>query len=387
MRILFYLPTPGGMTGAPRRLLTLAAGLKALGASPIIVSEPGVPLLHAAEKAGLKTLPLPLGGLLNLRQGALFGGGLRFRLRVAAALLRQQLHFHGAVRAANADVVWLRGSKGVAFGGLGLLLTRRPLIWDVDYELPSRGPVRLLHRLGLILARRVVLQHDASTAVFGSTLAARHCAKLKVLTPGIDVDSLKQLRESSPPRAADGRLHLLQVGTLCDRKNQSFTLDVLRRLPQETLERVELSFAGAPHGQEYEPALRRKLDELGLGDRVRFLGWRDDVHALMLRSDLLIMPSRDEGVPNTVQEAMALGLPVLASDRGGIPDVLEHGSTGWVLPLDDPGPWASILDRFVKETRILDSVAARAQAHAWSHFDTAAWCRRYLGLIEEACGR
>lgn len=386
MKLLLYLPTPGGMTGAPRRLLVLACGLRDLGVTPVLATEPGTPLMAAAREAGVETIPLPPVGVLALREGALFGGGPLFRLRVAAALLRQQLRFRRAVRRTRADVVWMRGSKSIAFAGLGVLLSRRPLIWDVDYELPSRGVVRLLHRAGLALARRVVFQHDAAREIFGDRLAQHHAAKMRVLTPGIDLAFLRAARDrrAPPPRTRDGRFRILQVGTLCDRKNQAFLIEVLHRLPPGLRQRVELRFAGGTHSAAYERTLRDRVAAYGLADQVHFLGWRDDVHALMLESDLLAMPSKSEGVPNTVQEAMVLGLPVLGSDCGGIPEVLAHERTGWVLPLGDPAPWAGTLAGIIEAPEVSARVRAEAQAHAEQNFGTEAWCRRYLGVIEDA---
>lgn len=385
MRLLLYLPTPGGLTGAPRRLLTLACGLRDLGATPIIATEPGTPLMQAAREAGIETVVLSPVGVLALREGALFGGGPLFRLRVAGALLGQQLRFRRAVRQSGVDAVWLRGSKSVAFAGLGVLLSRRPLIWDVDYELPSRGVVRLLHRAGLALARRVVFQHDAANEIFGDSLAQRHAAKMRVLTPGIDLAALSAVRERNARTQVNGngRFRILQVGTLCDRKNQAFLIEVLHRLPPELRQRVELRFAGGTHSAAYEHALRDQVAAYGLTDQVHFLGWRDDVHALMLESDLLAMPSKSEGVPNTVQEAMVLGLPVLGSDCGGIPEVISNGRTGWFRSLDEPDAWVETLTRIIEAPEDYASAKAAAQIYAERNFGIEAWCGRYLSVIRE----
>ena len=386
MKILLYLPTPGGMTGAPRRLLALACGLRDLGVIPIIATEPGTPLMAAARKAGIESVDLSPVAVLAMRKGALFGGGPLFRLRVALALLRQQLRVRHTLREARADVVWLRASKSIAFAGLGVLLARRPLVWDIDGELPSRGVVRLLHHAGLALARRVVFQHDAAREIFGDRLAQRHAAKLRVLTPGIDMETLGAARDrrAVEPLAEEGRFRVLQVGTLCDRKNQAFLIEALHRLPPAIRQRVELRFVGGTHSAAYERALRDQAAAYGLTAQVHFLGWRDDVHSLMQDSDLLAMPSKSEGVPNTVQEAMVLGLPVLGSDRGGIPDVLIHEKTGWVLPLGDPAPWARTLATIADDTHARAEVAASARSHAEQHFGTDVWSRRYLGILREA---
>lgn len=386
MKVLFYLTTPGGLTGAPRRLLTLARGLKRIGLSPVIAGESESELFRAAQCEDLQTIILEPPEILKLRGGALFGGGFLFRIRVMTGLLRQQLRFLTAVRASHADVIWIRASKGIAFAGLGVLLSRKPLVWDIDFELPSRGAVRILHRLGLWLATYVVFQHNAAPEIFGKDLADRYRSKMRVLPPGIELESLMVHRDAHPnsgPRSSEV-FHLLQVGTICDRKNQSFLIEVLDRLPPDLRGRARLSLVGGSQQPEYERELRHRLLVCGLEKNVFFLGWRDDVHALMLDSDLLVMPSRDEGVPNAVQEAMALGLPVLGSDRGGIPEVLDHGKTGWVLPIDDPARWTETIGRLIKDPETLARVGESARVHAETHFANDAWCSRYLQVFEEA---
>ncbi|MCC5983387.1 MAG: glycosyltransferase family 4 protein [Rhodobacteraceae bacterium] len=386
MRILLYLPGAGALTGAPRRLLILASGIRELGAVPILVTEPDTALMQAANKAGIETAPLSLTGVLAMREKALFGGGLIFRLRIASALVEHNLRFCRVVRSARGDVVWMRSSKSIAFAAPGAVLSRRPLIWDVGYELPSSGAVRLLHRLGLALARCVVFQHDAARNLFGSRLAQRHEEKFRILTPGIDMAALlaARARVLTEPRKAQDRFRILQVGTIGDRKNQAFLIEALHHLPDHMRQQIELRLVGGTYSSSYERALQDKVAAYGLTDQVRFLGWRDDVHALMLDSDLLVMPSKDEGVPNAVQEAMALGLPVLGSDRGGIPEVLDHGKTGWVLPIDDPARWTETIGRLIKEPETLARVGESARVHAETHFANDAWCARYLQVFEEA---
>src|SRR5699024_9271849 len=145
----------------------------------------------------------------------------------------QNLGVTRKLRKHGADVVWIRGSKGIAFAGLGALLSRRPLVWEVDYELPSRGAVRWLHRFGLWAAKRVVLQYStAPDAIFGPDLAARHRHKLQTIIPGIDQPSLEPFRAKRMVKESwEGTpFVILQVGTICDRKNQQLLIDALVRV-------------------------------------------------------------------------------------------------------------------------------------------------------------
>lgn len=91
--------------------------------------------------------------------------------------------------------------------------------------------------------------------------------------------------------------------------------------------------------------LRREVASRGLGDRVQFLGERSDVPALLASSDLFVLPSRSEAFPNGVLEAMAVGLPVVATRVGGVPELVESDVNGLLVEPDRPDSMAAaVLD-------------------------------------------
>ncbi|OOC09618.1 hypothetical protein B1A74_10115 [Thioalkalivibrio halophilus] len=384
MRLFAYMPTPGGLTGAPRRLLTLASVLREQGVEMCIATQRDSDLFRAAEEQGLDTVEVEPVGVLRQRHGALFGGNAVFRLKALFSLLVQNLGIARKIRKHGADVVWIRGSKGIAFAGLGALVSRRPLVWDVDYELPSRGVVRWLHRLGLWAAKRVVFQYSAAPdAIFGLELAARYRQKFRTIIPGIDLPSLEPFRAKrmARERREGDPFVILQVGTICDRKNQVTIIEALRSLQINNVHGDwELWLV---YDEIQDRVVPVRVSGYGLEPNVMFLGWRDDVKALMVEADILVMPSRDEGVPNAVQEAMAIGVPVLASEAGGMPEIIRDGQTGWILGMDDAEAWAERIKRCALDRSACKSVGDAASTYALEHLGTAQWGQSYARLVEE----
>ena len=76
---------------------------------------------------------------------------------------------------------------------------------------------------------------------------------------------------------------------------------------------------------------------MGIADNVRFLGWRSDVNKIMGCFDIFVLPSMNEGMGRVLVEAMAAGLPIVASRVGGIPDLVKHGENGLLVPPADAG--------------------------------------------------
>lgn len=385
MKVLLYLPTPGGLTGAPRRLLTLAKVLHEHGFDVCVACDAQSELSLAAKELKLEVQEISPIGVLKRRGGALFGGGLFFKLFAALSLLLQNLVFCLKVRSSHADVIWIRASKGIAFAGLGAILSRRPLVWDVDYELPSQGAVRWLHRFGLWASKAVVFQYRAAPdGIFGQSLADHYRYKFHPIIPGIDLSSLAssvELRDKNA-HSKKGEFVVLQVGTVCDRKNQMFLLDALEQIPFEDLPcKIRVRLAGGLSDEAYVEQVKARIQGAGLESVVELLGWRTDVHSLMAESDLLVMPSKDEGVPNTVQEAMYLGLPVLVSDNGGMPEIVKDEETGWVLPLKSPSDWSHRIRRCVYDAEACKSVGAAASMYAGDEFSTDKWGQLYSDII------
>lgn len=107
--------------------------------------------------------------------------------------------------------------------------------------------------------------------------------------------------------------------------------------------------------------LEREALALGIEDRMHVLGVRRDVPSLLHSVDLFVFPSRTEGLPNALLEAMAAGLPIITTDVPGCRDLIDDGQTGLIVPRDDTSALAGAIDRLLRD----DDLAARlgAQAH------------------------
>ena len=95
--------------------------------------------------------------------------------------------------------------------------------------------------------------------------------------------------------------------------------------------------------------LERKAYELGINTNMRFLGWRNDVTRVISIYDIFVFPSLNEGMGRVLVEAMALGKPVVASNVGGIPDLVTHGKTGFLVPPKNPGQLAKYIQILIED--------------------------------------
>ena len=126
---------------------------------------------------------------------------------------------------------------------------------------------------------------------------------------------------------------------------------------------------------------------LGIGPRVRFLGERTDVPLLLKGMDLFVLPSIAEGISNTILEAMATGLPVIATRVGGNPELVEDGITGALVPAQDRAALAGVLAAYLRDSGRRAAHGAAGRRRATGHFDLGRMATDYRQLYLDLARR
>jgi glycosyltransferase involved in cell wall biosynthesis len=207
-----------------------------------------------------------------------------------------------------------------------------------------KWPVSVVHGwLAKSVTRTIALSDHVArfTAEHGRVPAER----ITRIYYGVDAERLAPRRRRSEVRAelglAEDARVLICVGRLAAQKDHPTLLAALAELPPE----VQLLIVGGDPFGDGETRLAALADTLGLGGRARFLGIRHDVPDLLGASDLFVLPSLWEGLGLVFLEAMAARLPLVASNVSAIPEVVDDGTTGWLVPPGDPDALARAVSR------------------------------------------
>jgi glycosyltransferase involved in cell wall biosynthesis len=175
-------------------------------------------------------------------------------------------------------------------------------------------------------------------------------AKIRVVNSSIDPARFADARRRRAEVGAEARREIGipagavvigNVAALAGHKAHGDLLDAMPRVLKE-LEAARLVIAG--DGEE-RAALERRAVDLGIAERVHFLGFRKDVPRLLAAFDLFAISSRLEGFCNSVLEAFAAGVPVVATNAGGLPEMVKDGETGLLTPVADPPAMAAAIVR------------------------------------------
>jgi len=235
----------------------------------------------------------------------------------------------------------------------------------VDH-LPVGGAIPRLRRYGRrLLARRL----DAHVAV--GERAAREVEQLVGLPAGSVLAVPNGVPAELPdpaPRLAPGTV-IGSLGRLTDQKDYAALVRVLPRL-----DGVTLALVG--DGPE-RPALERLAAELGVADRLTITGWIDEARRSLPALDVFVLPSRWEGMPLVILEAMHAGVPVVATDVGSVAEAVADGETGFVVAPGDGDALADRLGRLVADPDLRRTLGDRGRAVAAERFSATAMAGRY----------
>lgn len=363
LRIL-HLNDQHGWRGGEQQTLTLMIGLRARGHEVLLAAQPGSVLADRARGAGIDVVEIAT-------RGEVPPGAIR-RLRRTNATWRPHLvhchtshsHMHGLLACVGNRTVKLIVSRRVDFS-----IHKAPLrlaLWKyrtrVDRYIAISQAVR-----------RVLVQDGVEGERIGVVLSGLDPARAERTAPA-DLACEFALAPDSPA--------IVTVAALVGHKGHRFLVDavpeILRAHPG-----ARFIFVGAG---PLEDALRRQARERGVADAILFAGFRDDFLAIAAAADVYVMPSHLEGLNTSVIDAMFFARPIVVTDAGGLPELVQDGVTGRVVPKENPPALAHAIVDVLHDA--VGSAARGAAARAWALQHVTADCmvegtlREYDGVLE-----
>lgn len=299
-----------------------------------------------------------------------------------AAFARALVAFAAALLLRRPDVVHLHTASYGSFVRKAVLaalarLARVPVVLHVhgaEFHLfHDRAPAPL----------RAVIRATLTGSAAVVALGDRWAERLRRIAPGARItvvpNSVTPVGPAVEPAPGEP-VHVVFLGEIGDRKGTFTLLDAWAKVVVEATGPVRLTVAG---DGEVDRAHRR-IAELGLAGSVTVHRWLApaDVARLLRTAQVLALPSRDEGQPMAVLEGMANGLCVVASDVGGLPDLLDGGA-GVQVPPDDPAALAAALRAVVDDPAERARIGGRGLQRVRDSFDTAVVWRRIDSLYRE----
>lgn len=378
MRILFYSHT-GQVSGAERVLLMILSQLGRDRFDSLVVCPEQGPLQEMVNELGV-----PLESVAGL--------DARFTWRVDD-LARYCKSFFGVIRQLRRRVVDNKPdllhansirSGLVATAATAGLGTR--VVWHLHDLLPRHPLSTAIRALASLSTRtRMIAVSEAVGRNFRGRFSRLLKDRVTVILNSIDLDKFqpdatarRRIRRELRFRATDIAIGI--VGQVTPRKGQ---LELLRAFagtltsaPNSILLIVGVPMFNRDH--EYLELLKRTTAELGIGKKVRILGARSDVGAIMRTLDLLVVNSSAEPFGLVIPEAMACGTPVLAPAVDGIPEIITHGENGWLMPANDEAALTEAILHLQCRPDLRERLAERGEQHVSARFSIGRYMTELL---------
>ncbi len=251
---------------------------------------------------------------------------------------------------------------------------RRPATMTTEHSLWNKMaiPLRALNRATIRRDGAVIAVSQATQEALPRSVRAQS----HVVVHGVDLARAEELLEDrgrireqvrSELGIEDPDLVILTVANLRAEKGYDVLLDTTRLLADHGVAASVVSVGAGPLDTE----LRAKHQELHLGERFLFLGARGDVSRLLVGADIFVLASHHEGMPVVLMEATSVGLPIVATAVGGIPQVITDGRNGLLVPPGRPTALAEALERLVDDAELRQRLG-RAAKETSEVFDVAA---------------
>jgi glycosyltransferase involved in cell wall biosynthesis len=364
----------GLIAGAERSLLAHVEALDRARFEPCAICPPG-PLTDLLRQQGVQAHNFPLRRFHRTRNPFRLMLCATQVLAVARQIAREWPGPPPDLVHSNSTTAHLYGAQVARRWGV-------PCVWHVRDLVP-------LGVIGWWLARR-------SDAIIATSQAVARCVgagaagKVRVIPNGIALDSCAVSRPADQVRAefCVGASPLVAaVGQIVPWKRHDVFLRAFAAVVERRPDAVAVIVGDDLFGDnmQYKTRIRELVRGLGLEERVRFLGWRDDVQTILNACDLLAVPSQAEPFGRVALEAMIAGKPVVGTRAGGLPDVVAEDETGLLVPPGDPAALGAAMLRVLSEPALAKRMGEAGRERAHKLFDARTATRSveqlYLTLL------
>lgn len=353
-----------GWGGQERRIFSEMQGMRERGHRVLLATRPGCLLARRAEDVGLPVIFFPFSGKFDL------GTVLGLRSFIGEQRI-DVVNTHSGIDS------WVAG-MAARLAGVGLVRTRH-------LNLPLK---RSWHNFVHYLPHRIVTCGQATLENLRDK-EGFPASQLVSIPTGIDFTQFRPCRTRHEVRtelglsedAAQTHFVILMAAVIRAVKRHEVAIESFASFHQIHPDSILLLAGEGPMRAQVEAMCLCR----GISDAVHFLGHREDIPDLMMASDALILTSRSEGVPQVVTQALGLGLPVIATAVGGVPELIIDNKTGLLVAAENPAQTSAAMCRLYDEPQLRERLSATGRTHALTYFSQNVMLDTTEALYAEIC--
>ena len=347
-----------GAGGQERRILSESVGMQKRGHRVTVATGENCWIAAEARRLGIAVEICPMRGKADFKA-----------IRALVDFCRRE----------QVDIIHTHSGIDSWIGGIAAKLARVPAVRTRHLFLPLKyNPINFVHYLfdrffALGETMRLMLVKDCG-------FPSKHVVNIPT---GIDFSAFVPQYSRQEMRSAlnveDCAFVVLTVAVIRGVKRHDVALRAFKILRSQLPDSIYLIAGEGPMRRDME----RLSSELGIAGAVRFLGHRTDVADLLQAADVMLLTSRSEAQSQALTQSIGLGLPVVATAVGGVPEVVLHEKTGLLVPPDDPPATAEALLRIANDPAFAKSLGEQGKQHAIQHYSLEAMLDKTEAVYNE----
>ena len=376
-RVLFVESYPHVLFGQQLTLLYLLSACGGREIEPVVAVTADGSFTDAARMRGIQIIHFPYPDSISGYGGAIYRTRGLSWLRILVDVIKYIFDIRRKLRQLNITAVFCNDMRGLLTVGISARLLGLPvMIWD-----KLDKPHFLLDWFQIPLVSQNIIISEAVKVKYPSWQKKIFRRRIKKISEGVDLaifESACSIRNELPGTPQDVLLAI--VGSITHRKGHdrifSIWPEILMACPSVQL--LVIGETSSANDEEYFESLPNRDHP-----RIHFFGMRKDVPDLMKSIDILLIPSRHEGMGLVVIEAMAAKIPVIGSDAGGIPEAVSHEETGIIVNGDDGPAWIHAINRLAVSHELRVQMGCNGYLRVEKEFNRPVQMSKILELFLE----
>lgn len=378
-RFLIFDAYYGTAGGNQRYIRMLFQHARRDGWQPTLLCPGDGRLAESVREAGGDVTVVPQSARLDRYGGSVLTAGVFSRLASLVALLLYNFRVLATLREIRPQVIQCHNTRSLLMVVLAAKIARIPTVLFIKSEISNP----FLDRVAMKLAGRVLFIADI-------LIPKKRKAKYHKLPIGIDftdVDAtIARRKMDGDPEDHKEHLTFAFAGWLVPAKGVHILLDAFERTTHQVSD-IRLEIIGDSDDAEYKAELKNVVNWQKLEPRVTFHGWREDVLDALDTADIYVLPSFTEGIPRSIVEAMALGKPIISTTVGGVPELLDGGELGMIVPPNDSTALANAMYDMAADKTRRDKFSQRGIVHARDRYSFQNHHEALERLLDEVSGK
>lgn len=380
---ILYVLTKSVWGGAQRYVFDLATHLPKERFDAVVAAGGNGLLMHKLREHDIRTIPIP-----RLQRDITIFNELMSLFDLIKIFVRER-----------PDIVHLNSSKIGPLGGLAariasLATGRRSLViftihgwvFNEDRSLFWRRATRFITRVGIFFQDRIITINTADFET-GKTFIPEK--KLTLIRNGIQEQSFLPRERARAYLAGKvweqpdrGTLYIGTIAELTRNKGLQYLIDSVNQIKAKIKQqKVKVIIAGDGEDKDF---LRDYIDSLELQNIIFLIGFIPDAHRYLSGFDIFLLPSLKEGLPYVLMEAMSARVPIVATRVGGVPDLIEHETTGILVDAKDARSLAETVSSLLEDTRRQTILAGNAKEKIQTQFRLSDMVEKTIEIYEYA---